>query len=167
MGTIIILLLCGFWIGLTYYLEHKNSTICYSDTKFAAILVTCVAVLTLFIAHTTIYYEQVKDIENLYVIDEKIEVYETRTNQLTEDLKTKYKNHEKSIFSDIGSDNLSLLLVKYPELRASETFIEYSTQIRRLNNDKYRMELNKINLQRDISTRLRYPIIMNWILPTE
>ena len=69
------------------------------------------------------------------------EIYKAKAEGLTIDfsiyLAQMYPDHEKAVFSALTPKNLSLLLIQYPELKASETFIELVAQIRSMQDDAY------------------------------
>ncbi|MEX0598580.1 MAG: hypothetical protein WD512_19010 [Candidatus Paceibacterota bacterium] len=117
------------------------------------------------------YTSQIGDIEELNVIEDRIEIYEQRSNniknQLKEVLITKYPEHEKSVMKSLSENDASIYLVKYPELHAHETFKQYASTLKSLEDDIYAKSLEKLDLQRNIRERKRNVFYITFLLPTE
>ena len=133
---------------------------------FALSLAACV-LATIF---TMGYYTgQISAAEDLVKFERLEQIYEVRADALTEQfaayLVDLYPEYEKSIFESISPDGIDLYLVKYPELRASETILALVAQIRSLQDDRYRQQvLREMTLKR-MRFRTRNPWILNYFIP--
>lgn len=107
---------------------------------------------------------------NAYKIEDlqKVKTYETilaekadvLTGQFTNYLVEIYPNLEKSIFEKISPQNVSIYLVKYPELRSSETIRKLVDEISKLQDAVYQQKLDAAAIQRDINFYNKNP----WVL---
>jgi hypothetical protein len=62
-------------------------------------------------------------------------------------------------------EDIEILLVKYPEIRASETSIELVNQLLNLNNEIYTQKGNLIDLVRNMNYRKRNGWYIQWFIP--
>lgn len=160
---IALLLVCGTWFGIAAYLHnHPRSRDDYSGGMAAATFVFVIGLIILIGFNISLFINQVSDFTKADVIDEKIELLQTRSDNISNSLKEvlvdKYSEHETEIFSEMTGDDITILLVKYPELRASETFINYTDKLFKLENDVYNLKQEKINIVQRTSFRLRHPL---------
>jgi hypothetical protein len=143
-----------------------------SIAKIVFVVLSVLCFFAIIITNSVVYYDQVSDIEKLKKIDEKIQVYEERADNislaLAEILIKDYKEYEKSVFESMSSkDGLDFYFVKYPELNTHTVFINYSETYKELMDNIYFERLEKINIQMKIDTRKRYPHVIGFILPRE
>lgn len=91
------------------------------------------------------------------ILTEKADVL---TIQFTNYLAEIYPNLEKGIFDKISPQNISIYLVKYPELKSSETIRKLVDEISKLQDAVYEQKLKEAEIQRDINYYHKNP----WIL---
>ena len=80
--------------------------------------------------------ERVQKVRNIY-IEKADELTEKFKNVLVED----YPTYEKDIFNSMSPEDLQILFVKYPEIKASFTTINYIEKIDILVGDIYRQDI--------------------------
>lgn len=92
------------------------------------------------------YTNNVNDTQDIFKYQRNEQTYIKRAENLTGQFKSylavQYPNYEKSIFKAISPGNVAAYLVKYPELRSSETIVALVNQIRDLNDAVYQQELS-------------------------
>lgn len=168
MGLLVILIPFLIWLGIAIYLEIHSRDDYETSLEISGGLSFFVVVI-MIISNLSGYYNHIKDIEKFNVIEDRISIYEDRLDKLNNEVRTilidSYGNHEKDIFNNMSPEGLSLLLVKYPELRASETFIHATDELIGFNDAVYKRELERVDLKRSINTRLRSPFIFTFLLP--
>ncbi len=172
MGILIAIIPFLIWFGLAFYLEHKSrSTNDYEFSISLSASFTVILLIVLLISNLVGYYSHICNLEELNVIEDRIEVYENRLDRLENEVKSilveSYGQHEKELFDNMSPEGLSLFLVKYPELRASETFIDATNKLIGFNDKIYEQEIQRIELNRIINTRRRSPVVFRFILPKE
>ena len=115
----------------------------------------------LFIANFSTDSAQISDIEELRASQERIEIYQNKTTELTNAfealLSEKYPEHETGIFDKISPDNIEIYLAKYPEIRSGETFINLTDKVLSLNDQLYEEKIYLSGLKQDIRYRLNNP----------
>ena len=131
--------------------------------------ISVVCVFALFISTIVAYSDQVNDFHDLKKID-KLEVLyqekaQTLTTQFASYLAEAYPDHEKAIFDKISPEKIDLYLVKYPDLRSSETITALVGQISKLQAEYYQQKVDRINMLRDVNYRPKSPWIMNFFIP--
>jgi len=162
--------ICAVWFFMALYMDQRNTGSSYTYEGSMSGAAAIAGIFTFIFALSTLIssYNQVMDIESLDIVDQKIEVYNDKATQITEKLSLilmdTYADHEKSIFKNMTPDDVSFLFIKYPELNASQTFIELSTHIRELNDALYAEQLKKLDLIRDVRFRKQNPVAITWFI---
>lgn len=117
------------------------------------------------LAHTW----QIDDSEDVVKIERFETIYKKRAELLTRKfayyLAEIYPNLEKNIFEKISSKDVDIYLVKYPNLRSSETITKLVEQILSLEDDYYNQKLKKAEILKDLRYRLRSPWNYQWMMP--
>jgi len=151
------------WLFIMILLEVSGSTDDFTGGWIGLFVVSLIFGAVFFLVQFTTDSSQVSDIEELAATQERIEVYEGKTNALTkafEDLLSeKYPNHEAGIFDKISPDNIEIYLAKFPEIRSGETFINLTDKVLLLNEQLYAEKIELTDLKQDIRYRLRNPWI--------
>ena len=115
------------------------------------------------------YSSHLKQYETLEQLRNQEKIYENRANILVSEfsnyLAVVYPNHEKEIFEKISPNTIDIYLVKYPELRSSDTIVELVKQIRSLSDDIYRQQLRREEILRDMRYRQINPWILHGFIP--
>lgn len=109
-------------------------------------------------------YEEVIKLTNCEMI------YNSKSDALTKQfasyLANAYPEYEKNIFEKIKPENVDIYLVKYPDLKASQTIIALVEQISKLQNDIYDQKLEKESVLKDMRYRIKNPWIFNSWIPS-
>lgn len=141
----------------------------WSGGMVGAGIVTVISFAIFIVVNSVGYLYQVYGIEDYTATQHKIKMYEEKTDLLTlkfnQILAEKYPEHEKKLFDGMTPESVEILLVKYPEIRASETSIELVNQLLRLNNEIYREKEHLIDLVRDANYRRQNGWYMRFIIP--
>lgn len=115
------------------------------------------------------YSDQISDSENITKFERLEKIYEVRADALSQQFATYladiYPEHERNIFESIKPEGIDIYLVKYPDLRASETIIELITQIRSLQDDRYAQQIEREKVLKIMRFRKRNPWIFNFVIP--
>jgi len=157
--------------GLIYYLKiGKNKN--YSDDFrgdgmfVGTFIVECLITLIFLIATMVCSSNNTFNKEDL----KKTQKYETILNDKANNLTTQfakylaelYPNLEKNIFKDISPKDVDIYLVKYPQLKSSDTIKKLVSEISKLQDAVYQQKLNEARIQRDIDYYHNNP----WLLFT-
>jgi len=115
------------------------------------------------------YSGQISDAEDIIKFERLEEVYEDRAEALTQQfasyLSDIYPEHERNIFETIEPEGIDIYLVKYPDLKASETILELVAQIRSMQDDRYGQQIARENTMKSMRYRTRNPWIFNSFIP--
>lgn len=115
------------------------------------------------------YSDQISDSENINKFERLERVYEARADALSQQFATYladlYPEHERNIFESINPEGIDIYLVKYPDLRASETILELVAQIRSMQDDRYAQQVARENTMKDMRFRMRNPWIFSSFIP--
>lgn len=115
------------------------------------------------------YSNQISDSENITKFERLEQIYEVRADALSQQFATYladlYPEHERNIFESIKPEGIDIYLVKYPNLRASETIIELITQIRSLQDDRYAQQIEREKTLKTMRFRKRDPWIFGFVIP--
>ncbi len=167
--AVMILLLGGFC-----YLRYRNLKIRGNDSEWVcgAIIFTfigCVILVASVIATMSGYSWQINDAEELKKIDKYEQIYLSKSEVLTKKfagyLLEVYPQHEKDIYNKIKPDEIDLYLVKYPELKASETIKLLVEQVRTLQNDYYEQGLLRARTIKNMRFRCKNPWLFYFLIP--
>ncbi len=142
IGIIVLILLIIWIIGGIFRViqDDKNHTLISYAISFTVIY----TILQL------IYYASINNIiAELKYIDKKIEISEQKSISITEQLKdevSKYIKYEGTTLKNLKPDNISLLLITYPQLKANETVKQLISEIVKYNNESYSYRYKKQDL---------------------
>ncbi|MFC1622681.1 hypothetical protein ACFL1Y_01645 [Patescibacteria group bacterium] len=129
-----------------------------------------IIIIIFFIIQFNSHSAQINSFENLRKIDALETVYKNKAESLTTQfanyLHTSYPEYEKDIFDKIKPDEVDLYLVKYPDLKASETITTLVAEIKDLQADYYQQKVDRVNVQKDIRFRKRNPWIFGALIPS-
>lgn len=159
----------GAICNLRYYqLQGKND---YNDGAVILYAIAGVIVLIAFLSTGQSYSSQISDFENIKKYEKVEAIYANKAKALTAEfakyLAGIYPEHEKNIYEKISPEQVDIYLVKYPELRASETIMELTRQINQLQSDVYGQQIKKEDTLKNIRYRLRSPWIFHSWMPTK
>jgi len=165
LSAFIILLAIGGWIYYKKVGYTKNYQDNFRGDGFSLVMVVIYILITIgftiasLIASATKTYREedllrVKTQEKILV--EKAVIL---TAQFSNYLVEIYPDIEKSIFNKIAPENVHIYLVKYPELRSSETIRKLVDEISKLQDNVYDKKLLYAEIQRDINYYYKNPWI--------
>ena len=158
-------------IGIAILVYGMRDTYRREGSIILGLLLTMSAGVTLIITTNITYYEQVGDIEELNVIDRRIEIVENRADNISAELKIvllDYVVHEDGVFDKLSDVDLQILAVKYPEIRANELFNNYAETLKELRDQTYKLQLSMVSLERNIEKRKRYKLhVLTFLIPRE
>ena len=136
---------------------------------FGTVLAVLMAVV-MVIVFSASYSRHLDDMESLNIIQDEIELYEQRSDNIKEQvarvLVDRYAEHEQDIFDKLSGDGISVYLVKYPELHAHETFKSYSEMLIGLKDDIYRFRHRELELRKSMRVRERAVHTLRFLLPS-
>ena len=154
-------------IAFIYYRVHgRNSSdeIRGNEVGYSMILFIVLTTIVFIISSLVLSSKNTYNLEDLQkvrkyeqILTEKADVL---TTQFTNYLAEIYPNLEKGIFDKISPQNISIYLVKYPELKSSETVRKLVDEISKLQDAVYEQKLKEAEIQRDIDYYHKNP----WIL---
>lgn len=170
-----------FFIGLTFGLVSLFFLILYrySDPDLRSVdsLVASKVFLIFFligflasIFATAGYYvsqrndfEELKKVENVEVIYKKKAII--LTESFTAHLSGAYPDFEKGIFEKIKPNNVSVYLVRYPELKSSQTIMLLVEKINKLQDDIYDQQINKEKILKMLRFRTKNIWFWTYFIP--
>jgi len=159
---------------LVFYLSLAISVSLSGDFPiligFCIITSTIMTIITLG-SYCSSYYEQINDIESIKKEEDDKKVYQSKTEVIASELKLhltkEYPEYEKEIMKSFSTDNATILVNQIPNLKASNTIIEYCKQINKLQSDIYDRDLAINRRKRNTRVRKRSIFILTKYLPTE
>lgn len=151
------------------------AVICREEFPGFLAFLSFVACAAIVIASATVTLvsssNQTWDNEKLIQLSQSKKIYQERAENLTKQfvnyLAEVYPNHEKDIYEKICPDNVDVYLAKYPELKSSETIIALVKQIRELNDDTYRQDLERAEVLCKMRFRPKNPWVIQWFMPKD
>lgn len=163
-----------FLLGGVCFLRYKTLLGKGSKTEYdsgAAVFTSigCIFLLISIITTMVNYSDQIRDVEELKKLNKYEQIYSLKSEVLAEKfanyLSEIYPQHEKDIYNKITPQEIDLYLVKYPELKASETIILLIEQIRTLQDDYYTQVLKKAEVIKTMLFRQKNPWIYYFLIP--
>jgi len=160
----------GGWFLIASWLNRKH----HGNLDWDAGIIISVSLFVISLALSVViniamWNGQISDKTHYQVVDEKIELNQKRADDISNKLRIvlveNYGEHEREIFSNMGSDGLQLLLIKYPELRASETFTTYADKMHELNDYVYEQKQEKIEIVRRMEYRVKNIFTFGFLYP--
>lgn len=173
MFILILVLLMGL-LGIGCYSRYKILKNRCINNEWDVGACTCIIIGTvLFMASIVItmfaYASQTSDFEELKRLDKYEQIYLFKSEVLTKKFKKYlldiYPQHEKDIFNKVKSQDIDIYLVRYPELKASETIKLLVGEIRTLQNDYYAQGLLKASVVKNITYRTKNPWLYYFLIP--
>ncbi len=131
---------------------------------FFSVVAIAAAVISTMIA----YSGQVSDFEDIKKFEQIAVVYENRATALTAEftkLAMDYLGHEKVMFDKMSPGDVMVYMVKYPELNSSKNIRELVDQIRSMQDDVYKQQVEIEKKKKNIRYRLRNPWIFYKFIP--
>lgn len=185
MFIVITLILFVSIVLLSKYEEDKSGRIRIakwgkdSDRSESESLWYCVGVLFIilsiitvgvgFLVNVVAYTGQIKNFENVRMVNEVEKIYTEKAAILTTEFKlylaSEYPEHELKIFDNMKPDNVNMYAAMFPQIRASETISLLVNKINQLQDDIYNQQVLRAGIMRDIRFRLVNPWLVGWIMP--
>lgn len=143
--------------------------ICNDDEWYVLCFISGIIVFIGVLMTFWSYSNQLDDIEEVKRINQVEQIYRQKAEALTkkfaEYLAEKYPEHEKEIFSKMSPDKIDLYLVKYPEIKASETLMALVAKIERLENQYYEQKILREAYLKEMRFRLVNPWKFHSFIP--
>lgn len=158
-----------FMIGVICFVlsskaEEKISSEFSEFCLMWAILSCLVSILVIgvgIVVNLYAYSSQVYSFENLKMIKANEKIYADKAEALTREfagyLAEAYPDFEKSVFDKISPEGIDVYLVKYPELKSSETITLLVQEISQMQGARYNQRLVLQQELRDIRYRCKSP----------
>ena len=162
MYTLLILAgIPALWLIILILLSVGDTDEDWTGGWVGWIATTIVFTAIFFVTNFASDASQISDVEELRASQERIEIYQNKTNELTNAfealLSEKYPDHETDIFDKISPDNIEIYFAKYPEIRSGETFINLTDKVLSLNDQLYEEKIYLSGLKQHIRYRLNNP----------
>jgi hypothetical protein len=161
---------CLMWLGLSALMDKKKAfNNDYEVAMFASLIFMLIFVLISVVSIFWARYAHYEDFADYLRTEKNIEVYEERKSDLTtkfsDILSTQYVKHESKLFDQMSPEDIKILLVKYPQIKANTTLMDLSNKILELNDKVYdeQIYLNKIAYR--INIRYIKPLVFGFTLP--
>lgn len=170
----ILLILCVpvIWFVLIYVFDKANIEVIgddYAVAKFFSGALLVITILAMLITNLVCISEQKSRYIDLITLQGKKEVYQAKaivmTQQYKEVLIKSYPSYEKSVFDGLTPNDVKMLFIKYPEIKASITMVSYAEKIQALNDDIYAMDLMVLDNINSIRFAFVNPWIFNSLMP--
>ena len=170
MVFLIIILLCVLWLGIATYFEQIDAfDLSYTGGQAVSLIIGMVFLVIGVGVGIAGYGYQIYDIENYHATNKKIEIYQEKANVLgtefTKILGEDYNAHETGLFEGMTPDDIQLLLIQYPQIKASATSMNLVENILYLNNEIYSEKIKIIDIVRDLNYRKKSPWYMGFMIP--
>lgn len=147
---------------------HTRSTDSIVASKVFLIIFLVIALASIF-ATADYYVNQRKDFEELKKVENVEIIYKKKAVVLTESftahLAGTYPDFEKGIFEEIKPNNVSVYLVKYPELKSSQTLMLLVEKINKLQDDRYDQQINKEKILKRLRFRTKNIWFWTYFIP--
>lgn len=158
------------WFLIAYIFNKKDVfDLDYDNAMAVSVIISCVLfVIILFVnlisfsIQKSDYIEVTRLLESKEILQKKAEIM---TMKYKEILIEKYPTYEKDILAKMTPEDYKILMVKYPEIKASLTSINFVEKIEGLNNDVYDTDLKIRETIADIRFRFVNPWIIDWMVP--
>lgn len=171
---IVFLLFLGLHLNAKRYNRPSLEATEYTGGWFVGMTVSLFFVLFFtglsFIKTMNSYSDQVSDFEDIKKFEQIAVVYENRATALTAEftkLAMDYLGHEKVMFDKMSPGDVMVYMVKYPELNSSKNIRELVDQIRSMQDDVYKQQVEIEKTKKNIRYRLRNPWIFYQFIPTK
>jgi len=152
---------------VVYLIIHYFGTLIGEDASIAAFVLSLAMFIIAFCIQIGKYYSQVDSIERIEKIKKDKISYQEESVQLIEEFKLylaeMYPQHEKTIFESIKPENVTAYMIKYPDIKSSETLIKLCEEIKRLVGNIYSSD-RQIN-QQEWYIKVRKRTMWLWCLP--
>jgi len=162
------------WFGTAYYLD-KKSIYFLDGTHYGASMITCTIFTTILLFVTiltnmVVFTYQKSDYVELVRLQESKVILQTKADTMSRKfsdvLVKSYPQYEKDIFAKMTPEDFKILFVKYPEIKASLTNINYVDKIEVLYTDIYDVEIQMRRIVRDIRYTFVNPWTINFLTPS-
>lgn len=158
-----------FW-RYRWHLKRDNTTDYNVGMKIFIIIAIIIFGIS-YIVTGIAYVMQVSDFEDIKKFQKVEKIYQVKAKKLTAEfakyLAQMYPEHEKNIYEKIIPDKVDLYLIKYPELRTSETLLTLVAESNKLQCAIYDQQIAVEEFFKNTRLRLRNPWLVTSMLPTE
>ena len=151
-----------------YTREQKEKDSTWQDAAVIWFVVSaCLVGIAVFVTLISCA-DQKEDFENLRLLRETEAIYLKKAKDLTQQfakyLAEAYPGQERFIFDKIAPEKVGLYLVKYPEIKSSETLMALVAEINKLQSQVYSQMIKRAEIKKDIRFRLVNPWRLNFFM---
>ena len=129
----------------------------FLDAKIAPFVIGGLILITTIITQCVTYYHQVYDIERINKQYEFKKIQTKKSDELISEFKLYlaeiYPDIEKNIFDSIKPDNVTVYMMKYPEIKSSETITKLVSLINSIKGACYSYDFEISRIQQKIRVR--------------
>lgn len=150
MLLIIMLILFVLCVILWSYFYDRRKYESFIPTVIVLTVVFGVYALIGTITSVWYYSEKIEKEASLTTFNQKEIILKDKANSTMSLLKIeveRYYQHELTLFKELVPENISILLVKYPELRTSGVVMTYFEEIIKLNNAIYDLRFKRTDYE--------------------
>ena len=171
MCVIIVFVLLMVSIGILVYGVRTSDIL--EVTGIAGTVVLGLLCGVLILVTGIEYYAQIEAPFKFDQLNEQEQIYQNKADTVLEELKSylasAYPKHEREIFENLSRNNanemIDVYFVKYPELKANETFMSLARSTQEMRGKIYEVQLQKAKLKKDVRFRPHNPWILGWFIP--
>lgn len=154
-----------------HLLQKRSKQTDYNIGSIAFIIIAIILAVASIATSGVAWQEQINDFENIKKFEKVGAIYHVKAEALTiefsKHLAEEYPKHERDIYEKISPDQVGVYLVKYPELKTSETLMALVEQINKLQSDVYDQQVKSEEALQRTRVRLRNPWALRFMIPTE
>ena len=174
--VILLFILLFFWFFLALALRLTKTSLSSSsyENKYRTSISVCglataFCICVVIFVNFLYFSEQKSDYLEIERIQKVRNIYIEKADELTEKFKKvlveDYPTYEKDIFNSMSPEDLQILFVKYPEIKASFTTINYIEKIDILVGDIYRQDILLQSYIKDCKFMLLNPWLISGFIP--
>lgn len=171
MCVIIVFVLLMVSVGILVYGVRTSDILEVTGIACTSVLGILCGVLILVTGIE--YYAQIKAPFEFDQLNEQEQIYQNKADTVLEELKSylasAYPEHEREVFENLSRNNanevIDVYFVKYPELKANETFMSLARSTQEMRSKIYEVQLQKAELKKSVRFRPHNPWIFNWFIP--
>ena len=172
MLTIIVFVMLVIAMGILVYGLRTCTDALEIGGGVSTTILGIICVVLIFVTGIE-YYAQIKAPFEFDQLNEQEQIYQNKADVVLEELKSylasAYPEHEREVFENLSRNNanevIDVYFVKYPELKANETFMSLARSTQEMRGKIYEVQLQKAELKKSVRFRPHNPWILNWFIP--
>lgn len=148
--------------GIFFYLYEKTEQDGAGAWGVVLWVVACIFLLVVAIGSPIAISKQKKSFEKYRAMQKQVTILENQANTIIAEMEVyltqMYPDHELGVFKMMSGNDLTLYLAKYPQLKASDTFLAQGRTVLDLRQRVYDLQLRMTDKMAD----MRYATINPW-----